>query len=97
MSGAKRKIQRNQEKRAKKEMANRLSAMTNLPDECLACREPFDKTSKEHAQTWFIVHRKNQGMPNLYCPECWGKANEIIEDFKKKKLEELQEVETNDN
>ena len=91
MSGAKRKIQRNQEKRAKKEMTKTLAAMTNLPEECLACSKPFDKTSKEHAKTWFLIHRKNQDIPNLYCPECWKKANEIIEDFRKKKLKELQE------
>ena len=96
MSGAKRKIQRNQEKRAKKEMTRTLSAMTSLPEECLACSKPFDKTSKEHAKTWFVIHRKGQAMPNLYCPECWNKANEIIQDSRKKKLKELEE-ETNDN
>jgi hypothetical protein len=97
MSGAKRKVMRNQMKRDKKEMTKRLSSMTNMPEACLACSEPFDKTSKEHAKTWFVVHRKNQSAPNLYCPECWTKANEIIEDFKKKKMKELQEAETHDN
>ena len=72
-------------KRTKKEMTKKLSSMVNMPEECLACSVPFDKTSKEHAKTWFVVHRKNQAEPNLYCPECWDRNSERVEELNKRR------------
>ena len=84
-------------KQAKKDMNKKLSMITDIPDACLACDEPFDKTSEEQVKSWFVVVRKETGKPNLYCPGCWAMANEIIEDFRNKKLEELQEKQQNDS
>ena len=52
-----------------------------LEDACAACDKPFDKKSKEHAMTWRVVVREKEEVVRLYCPECWDKANKIIEEF----------------
>ena len=52
-----------------------------LDDECAACHEPFDKKSKEHATTWNVVVREQEKIVRLYCPECWDKANKLIEEI----------------
>ena len=83
MGSLKRKLQRNKEKQAKKDMKQKLGLFHKLGDECLACQAPFDKKSKEHAQTWFVTVRREQGVVNLYCPDCWGKAKSVIEEYEK--------------
>jgi len=35
-------------------------------------------------QSWFVVVREEQQKVNLYCPECWGTAQKVIEDYGKK-------------
>lgn len=84
MGSLKRKIARNKEKRAKKDLKQKIGLFDKLGDECLTCQKPFDKTSKEHAQSWFVAVRKQEAKVNLYCPECWNKAQEIIKDYGEK-------------
>ena len=62
-------------------MAKKLMMFDMLDDECAACRKPFDKKSKEHATTWNVVVREQEKLVRLYCPECWGKANKLIEEI----------------
>ena len=62
-------------------MAKQLMMFDMLEDECAACDKPFDKSSKEHATTWNVVVREKEKLVRLYCPECWDKANKIIEEF----------------
>ena len=76
-----RKMARNQKKNAKKKMKEQLGLFDKLGDECLVCRKSYDKTNKEHVTSWFVTVRKQEGVVNLYCPDCWESANEIIEDF----------------
>lgn len=83
MGSLKRKMARNKEKRAKKDMKQKLGLFNKIGDECLACRAPYDKTSKEHVQSWFVTVRREQGIVNLYCPDCWGKAKKVIEEYEK--------------
>ena len=87
-----RKIRRQQEKKAKKELKKVASLYLDLPEACLTCNKPFDKTSKEHANTWNIVVRKKEGKTNLYCPGCWANAQkmlaEIQEDLKSRQESE---------
>ena len=52
-----------------------------LEDHCAACEKPFDKKSKEHVSTWNVVVREKEDVVRLYCPECWGKANKLIEEI----------------
>ena len=61
-----------------------------LPDKCLTCEEPFDKTNKEMVMTWNVVVREKEEAVHLYCPPCWEKAIEILRDFEER-LEVLKE------
>ena len=81
MSGASRKIRRNKKKKAQKELKEKLMLFDKLENECSACLKPFDKKSKEHAKTWNVVVREKEETVRLYCPDCWNKANKIIEEF----------------
>ena len=76
-----RKMARNQKKNAKKKMKEEMALFDKLGDECLVCQKPYDKTNKEHVTNWFVTVRKQEGVVNLYCPDCWENANKIIEDF----------------
>ena len=85
MGSLKRKIARNKTKRERKNfekvMKRQLTMFDKLGMECAACQEPFDKKSEDHAKTWRVVVREKEEMVRLYCPQCWGKANKIIEEF----------------
>lgn len=81
MGSLKRKMARKEAKRAEKKIAEQLSMFDSLGDECAACREPFDKKSKEHVATWNVVVREKEKIVRLYCPECWQKANNLIKEI----------------
>ena len=91
MTSLKRKMRRAQEKKAKKELKKVASSYLDLPDQCLTCDKPFDKTSKEHVTTWNIVIRKAEGKKNLYCPECWDNAKKLLEDIQKDLLKKQEQ------
>ena len=93
MGKSSRRLRRNSEKQAKKDMAQKVSMFDQLPDACDACTEPFDKKDKEMVMTWNVVVKEEEKKVSLYCPPCWDKANEILEDFKKR----LQEKMTDDS
>ena len=85
MGSLKRKMARTRAKREKKEfekiMKQQLMMFDKMGSECAACKEPYDKTSKEHAQTWKVIVREKEEVVRLYCPECWDKANKMIEEI----------------
>ena len=64
-----------------KDLANKVALFGKMPDECLTCLEPFDKKNKEMVTTWNVVVHGPEEVVRLYCPECWDKANKIIEDI----------------
>jgi uncharacterized protein with PIN domain len=81
MGSLKRKLARTalkRTKKAEKQMAKKLMMFDMLDDECAACTTPFDKKSKEHAETWSVVVREQEKVVRLYCPDCWNKAQTII-------------------
>jgi hypothetical protein len=86
MSSLKRKLSRKKANKTKKatdkEMATKVALFGKLADECLVCKKAFDKTIKEQVMTWSVVVRQEEEVVNLYCPECWNKAIEIVEGFK---------------
>ena len=84
MGSLKRKMARNvlkKQKKAEKKMAKKLMMFDMLEDECSACGKEFDKKSKEHATSWNVVVREKEKVVRLYCPDCWGKANDLIKDI----------------
>ena len=83
MSTFTRKMKRQKKKDTEKAIATKVTLFGKLPDKCLTCEEPFDKTNKEMVITWSVVVREKEDVVRLYCPTCWEKALQIIEDFKK--------------
>ena len=72
---------RNKAKQAKKDLNQKVGLFDKLQDQCLVCEKPFDKKSKADVTSWFVTVREEQGVVNLYCPECWGTAQKVIEEF----------------
>ena len=81
MSGAKRKIKRAKKKKAEKELQEKMFMFDKLGDACMTCEKTFDKKDLEQVKSWNVVVRRKEKKVNLYCPECWTKAKDIIEEF----------------
>ncbi len=73
------------------EVAEKIALFGLMPDHCLTCEEPFDKTNKVMVEAWSVVVREEKELVRLYCPECWQKAREILEDFEKRLRERGEE------
>ena len=84
-------------KQAKKdgseELESKIALFGKMPDACLTCAEPFDKTNKEMALSWSVVVHGEEEVVRLYCPECWSKAKKITEDFAKHLEEKYGSIE----
>jgi len=82
-----REQRRSAAKQAKKdgnsELDEKVALFGKLEDECLTCSLPFDKKDKNMVQSWKVVVREQEGKVNLYCPECWDKAINLLEGFRK--------------
>ena len=83
MGSLKRTLRRRKEKREEEDLKEKLGLFSKLGDECMVCSRPFDKTKKEDVQSFYVFVNKEAGRVNLYCPDCWNKAQEIVEDFQK--------------
>ena len=80
MSSLSKKIKRQQEKEAKKDLQEKVGLFNKLGEECLVCQKDFDKKNKEMVMTWSVIVKEEQ--VRLYCPECWDRANKLIEEIK---------------
>ena len=80
-----RKLRRKKAHQAKKdgeqEIATKITLFGELGDKCLTCEKRFDKMNKEQVRTWSVVVREEE-VVRLYCPGCWDKAIEIVQNFK---------------
>ena len=89
-----RKQRRAMEKKVGKEssqkLAEKIFQFEKLPDVCLACLKPFDKTNREEVRTWNVVVRDEDTI-RLYCPECWTMARKVATQYKKEKECQLKE------
>jgi len=65
----------------KPDLEKKVGLFDKLPKQCTNCDKPFDKKNKEMAMTWSVVVREKEELVRLYCPDCWDKANKIIEEF----------------
>ena len=77
-----RKIKKTKKKQVERELKEKINMFSQLEDFCLVCEKPFDKRDKEMVQSWYVVVRKEQGNVNLYCPECWDRARNIVDQIK---------------
>ncbi len=91
MGKSSRRLRRNSEKQADNDLAQKVNMFDHIPDECTACEKPFDKLNREMVMSWNVIVREQEKKVNLYCPPCWDKANEILEDFKNKIMERTQD------
>ena len=74
------------EKQAKKdgngELSEKITLFGKLGDSCLVCAKPFDKKDREMVMSWSVVVREQEEKVNLYCPECWAGAIEMLNEIK---------------
>jgi|6_EtaG_2_1085325.scaffolds.fasta_scaffold44481_3 hypothetical protein len=70
-----------------KEVSEKINMFDRMPEMCLSCDDPFDKTNEEMVKTWTVVIRKEEEKVNLWCPTCWDNAKNILQDFLQKKEE----------
>jgi len=80
MSSLAKKIQRQKVKAAKKELQEKIGLFNKLEDSCLVCDKDFDKKNKDMVMKWTVVVKQEK--VRLYCPECWEKAKNLIEEIK---------------
>ena len=84
-----RKLRRAQAKKSKKnaekEMATKVALFGKLPSNCLTCEKPFDKMDKQQVMSWSVVVRQEEEKVNLYCPECWTRAKNIIKEVTRRR------------
>mgnify|MGYP003120900427 FL=1 len=78
-----RRMQKEAKKDGNQELEAKVALFGKLPDECLACTKPFDKTDRDMVMSWSVVVHGPEEVVRLYCPDCWDKAKKITEDFKK--------------
>lgn len=82
MSNLTNKIKRKKQveitKDTEKNLGKQINMFSRLPDKCDVCSTPFDKKSKEMAQTWVVVVRNEQKLVRLFCPECIDKVKENL-------------------
>ena len=54
-----------------------------MGDKCIGCSKPFDRKSREHAQTWTVMVFNERQEVKLYCPECRSDVQAWAEDLVK--------------
>ena len=70
-------------KKAETDMQAKMTLFGHLPDNCLICNAQFDKKDRDMVTSWNVVVREEEQKVNLYCPPCWQKANQLIEEIQK--------------
>ena len=88
MGSLEKKLARKQDKETRKlekKLAKKLNMFDSLPENCLTCNKGYNKTDKGQAMTWKVVVNPNAS--RLYCPECWAKAESVIEKYMEEKNE----------
>ena len=80
-----RKIRRNQEKKAKKqlekEVKQKMSMFDRIPESCVACEKQFNKQDRSMVESWRVVVREDEGKVNIYCPDCWDFVQKVIKEY----------------
>ena len=78
-------------KQTQKDIQEKMGLFDQLPSECLTCEEPFDRQNREQVMSWNVVVKRDPDVVRLYCPDCWAKAQTIVQDFKERLLEREEE------
>lgn len=86
----KRKIQKAKKKKAEQELKDKVMSFDRMPDCCVVCYKDFDKKSREMANTWFIVERREERRVSLFCPDCWNNGIAAVEEKLVRKRTEIE-------
>ena len=70
-------------KQVQKDLKQKMGLFDQLPEECVACQEPFDRKNREQVMAWNVVVKRDPDVVRLCCPDCWQKAIAVVEDFDK--------------
>lgn len=84
MNRAQRRKAAKEKKGKQKDVGGIMDMFDKLPDRCMTCDKPYDKKDKKMVATWNVVVRNKEEKVNLYCPECWAKAQKIIKEFQER-------------
>ena len=68
-------------KNGDEDVAEKMAFYGKLPDHCLMCEAPFDKTDRKMVSSWNVVVREAEKIVRLYCPDCWSAAQRIVERY----------------
>jgi len=83
-----RAMAKREKKQGNPEMSEKVALFGKIGDACLVCNKPFDKKDREMVMSWNVIVREKEEVVNLYCPECWSGAVELLSEIKKDLLGE---------
>ena len=73
------------EKQAKKsgtsDVSEKLAMFGKIGDSCLVCNKKFNKRDREMVASWNVVVREQEEVVNLYCPDCWSGAVDLLSEM----------------
>jgi hypothetical protein len=84
MNRKQRRMKKKAFKKAKVDEAafeRKLGLFELIPDDCMLCHSAFDKTDKEMVSTWHVTVREKEKMVRVYCPSCWTKAQNLLNEL----------------
>tara|TARA_A100001391_G_C4990148_1_gene257860 strand:- start:409 stop:699 length:291 start_codon:yes stop_codon:yes gene_type:complete len=64
-----------------KAFENKMGLFDLIPEDCMLCHAKFDKTSKDMARTWQVTVREKEKIVRVYCPSCWSKAQNLLNEL----------------
>lgn len=73
-----RQLKKQTGKQAADKLASTVAQFGNLPQQCSACNQQFDKKDKEMVQSWNVVVK--QEVVRLFCPDCIKKTQELLDE-----------------
>ena len=84
MNRKQRRMRKKALKKAKvgeKAFENKMGLFDLIPEDCMLCHAKFDKTSKDMVRTWQVTVREKEKIVRVYCPSCWSKAQNLLNDL----------------
>ena len=59
-------------------LSDKIFLFNQMPDQCTACENPFDKENRTMVFSWKVVIRED--IIRLFCPTCIEKTKTILEE-----------------
>lgn len=81
MNRKQRRIKQRSLKKNKKlnELDTKMGLFELIPEDCILCHAAFDKKDKEMVSTWRVSVREKEKTVKVYCPPCWEKAQNLLD------------------